>query len=185
MTEITVLKGNIEHRDTDAIVNAANNGLLGGFGVDGAIHAAAGPELLKACQHIRDQVGMLPTGLAVTTQAGNLPSKMVIHTVGPIWSRLQPDAADILLKLSYQSSLWEAAMAESKTIAFPNISTGAYGFPKERAAKVAILAVREWCSYNTSIDEVEFVCYEDENYDIYQELGNKIRYNGSRYRIIG
>lgn len=167
--KIELLQGDITKVNVEAIVNAANSSLLGGGGVDGAIHRAGGTEILEACKVIRKEQGICKTGEAVITTAGNLPAKKVIHTVGPIFN----DDADIehqkqLLANCYLNSLKLAEAHHLKSIAFPNISTGVYMFPKELAAKIAIETVR---SYQSEIIEtIIFVCFDDENYQIYQEI---------------
>ena len=129
---IQVVSGNITHLSVDAIVNAANESLLGGGGVDGAIHSAAGKELQLACQKIHDEKGGCKTGDAVITTGGNLPAKYVIHTVGPVWQDGEQQEAELLSR-AYFNSLRLAAENNIRTIAFPNISTGIFGFPKEQA----------------------------------------------------
>jgi O-acetyl-ADP-ribose deacetylase len=161
--------GDITKITVDAIVNAANNGLLGGSGVDGAIHKAGGTEILEECKKIRAKQGGCKTGEAVITTAGRLPAKYVIHTVGPIWSGGENNE-DLLLANCYENSLKLAVENNIKTIAFPNISTGVYHFPKELAAQIAIKKVKEFLSNNQSIEEVIFVCFGDENYSIYSQL---------------
>ena len=149
----------------DAIVNAANNSLLGGGGVDGAIHNAAGPELLKECRTLNG----CETGEAKITKGYNLPAKYVIHTVGPVWhGGNQNEAA--LLAAAYKNVMSKAQENKIKTIAFPNISTGVYGFPKELAAKIATDEVNKFLENDSTIDEVLFVCFNKENYDIYNAL---------------
>ncbi|WP_088810057.1 MULTISPECIES: O-acetyl-ADP-ribose deacetylase [Listeria] len=166
--KIRLVQGDITEQTTDAIVNAANNTLLGGGGVDGAIHQAAGPELLSACKKIAQKIGSCTTGEAVITEGFQLPAKYVIHTVGPIWQggdKREPN----LLASCYWKSLDIAAYKELKSIAFPNISTGIYQFPKELAAEVAIDTVSEWLSAEpeTSLEEICFVCFDVENYQLY------------------
>ena len=155
----------------DAIVNAANSSLLGGGGVDGAIHRAGGPKILKECMVIREKQGGCKTGEAVITTGGNLPAKYVIHTVGPVWYGGKNNE-DELLANAYKNSLRLATEYEIKSIAFPNISTGVYGFPKQRAAEIAVNAVKDFFNLTTLIKEVFFVCFDEENYKIYQSLLN-------------
>lgn len=162
--QIELIQADITKLKVDAIVNAANTSLLGGGGVDGAIHRAGGPQILQECRLINQAQGGCPTGDAVITNAGNLPAKKVIHTVGPVWRLGQANEAE-QLKSCYLKSLQLAEEYQLKTIAFPNISTGVYRFPKEAAAKIAIDTVRSWQS--TSIEKVIFVCFDDENYQIY------------------
>ena len=162
--QIELLRGDITTVDVDAIVNAANSSLLGGGGVDGAIHRAGGPSILEECRAI----GGCDTGDAVVTTAGRLPARKVIHTVGPIWSAHSPDEADRLLASCYRRSLEEADRLELRSVAFPNISTGVYGFPKDRAAQVAIAAVRGF--EPSSVDTVTFVVFDEENEKLYRQV---------------
>ncbi|MCK7589017.1 O-acetyl-ADP-ribose deacetylase [Subsaxibacter sp. CAU 1640] len=169
--KINLIKGDITKVDADAIVNAANSSLLGGGGVDGAIHRAGGPEILEDCQKIRNRQGKCKTGEAVITTAGNLPAKKVIHTVGPVYnggSKLENEKEQ--LTNCYINSLLLAEKNNLKSIAFPNISTGIYRFPKQLAAEVAVGAVKNY--YFNIISEVLFVCFDDENYAIYEKLLN-------------
>jgi len=169
MSNIKLIKGDITKIKVDAIVNAANSSLLGGGGVDGAIHRAGGPKILEECMIIREKQGGCKTGEAVITTGGNLIAKYVIHTVGPVWHGGKKDE-DRLLANAYKNSLRLSTEYEIKIIAFPNISTGIYGFPKERAAEIAFNAVKEFLSLTTLINEVYFVCFDEENYKIYQTL---------------
>ncbi len=153
--------------EVDAIVNAANSSLLGGGGVDGAIHRAGGKSILDQCILIRNKQGGCPTGEAVITTAGNMPAKYVIHTVGPIYHGGSDNEPE-LLKKCYLNSLKLAKENGVKTIAFPNISTGVYGYPKPQAAEIAIQAVKN--SAYTEIEEVIFVCFDTENYELYEKL---------------
>ncbi len=163
--------GDITKIGVDAIVNAANSSLLGGGGVDGAIHRAGGRAILDECRKIVERQGGCPTGEAVITTAGNMPARYVIHTVGPVWHGGMNDE-DKLLANAYSNSLRLAVDNGVKTIAFPNISTGVYGFPKERAAKIAIKTVRKFLENDKSLNEVVFVCFDRENHDIYERLLN-------------
>jgi O-acetyl-ADP-ribose deacetylase (regulator of RNase III) len=168
--QIQVVFGDITRQKVDAIVNAANESLLGGGGVDGAIHSAAGKELELACRKIHEEKGGCKTGEAVITTGGNLPAKFVIHTVGPVWRGGKQQEVE-LLSSAYLSSLRLASENGIKTIAFPNISTGIYGFPKEQASKIAVSAVADFLNKNkTSIENVIFVCFDRENYELYQNL---------------
>lgn len=155
---ITFVLGDITEQDTDAIVNAANGSLLGGGGVDGAIHAAAGPSVLEECRHIRATTHPegLPPGEAVTTGAGDLPARFIIHTVGPHY-REDPNPARTLAA-SHTNALREADAVGAKSVAFPAISTGAFGYPIDEAAQVAIDAVR---NADTMVEEVRFVLFDD------------------------
>ena len=164
MTTVEVIRGDITHQRVDAIVNAANASLLGGGGVDGAIHAAAGPRLLDACREIRrtQWPDGLPTGHAVTTTAGDLPVRHVIHTVGPKhWEH--PDGGEQLLASCHRASLDQAHDLGCTSIAFPAISCGVYGWSPEQAAPVAVGAVRDWLDEHpdTSITLVRFVVFND------------------------
>jgi O-acetyl-ADP-ribose deacetylase len=169
--KLEVLRGDITKIQVDVIVNAANNSLLGGGGVDGAIHSAGGPTILEACKAIRIKQGECPTGEAVITTAGNLPARYVIHTVGPVWHGGNRNE-DQFLSNCYKRSLLVAETYRVASIAFPNISTGVYGYPKDKAALVAVNTVRTYFEEKTSskINYVAFVCFDDENYRLYQEL---------------
>jgi O-acetyl-ADP-ribose deacetylase (regulator of RNase III) len=169
---IELLKADITRLQVDCIVNAANSSLRGGGGVDGAIHRAAGPLLLKECISITEKIGSLPTGEAVITKGYNLPATYVIHTVGPVWNGGKYNE-DALLANAYRNSL-NLAMANSiKTIAFPNISTGIYGFPKERAAQIAFNEVHDFLRDGLLFEKVFFVCFDLENFEIYSKLVQK------------
>ena len=168
---IKLLLGDITKIGVDAIVNAANSSLLGGGGVDGAIHRAGGKAILDECRKIVERQGGCPTGEAVITTAGNMPARYVIHTVGPVWHGGMNNE-DQLLANAYSNSLRLAVDNGVKTIAFPNISTGVYGFPKERAANIAIEAVRKFLKNDKSLHEVVFVCFDRENHAIYERLLN-------------
>ncbi len=167
---IQVFKGDITTVEDDAIVNAANPSLLGGGGVDGAIHRVGGPSILEECKAIRVKQGKCPTGESVITNAGKLPAKYVIHTVGPVWEGGNKNEA-ALLAACYKNSLELCVEHNIKSVAFPNISTGIYGYPKEEAAEVAITAVKEYLDQNKEIQiDVSFVCFDEENYELYQKL---------------
>ena len=170
MNRIQLIQGDITKVEVDAVVNAANASLLGGGGVDGAIHKAGGPKILEACKQIREQQGKCPPGEAVITTAGELPAKKVIHAVGPVWGDHPKEKSDQLLANCYRNSLQLAIKHNLATVAFPNISTGAYGFPKERAAGIAVQEVRDFLSDSEEIKSVHFVCYDDENFNIYNKL---------------
>ncbi|KQS28374.1 O-acetyl-ADP-ribose deacetylase [Dyadobacter sp. Leaf189] len=167
MIELT--KGDITKIKTDAIVNAANSSLLGGGGVDGAIHSAGGKAILDECIAIRNKQGGCKTGEAVITTGGKLPARYVIHTVGPVWNGGGKNE-EALLASAYRNSLRVAVENQVKTIAFPNISTGVYGFPKQRAAEIAVQTVQEFLKQTADIEQVIFVCYDDENFGIYKKL---------------
>ena len=168
---IEILQGDITKMKVDAIVNAANSSLMGGGGVDGAIHRAGGSKILEECKKIIAKQGSCKTGEAVITTAGELPAKYVIHTVGPVWNGGQKNEAEKLANC-YKNSLRLAEINKVETIAFPNISTGIYGFPKREAANIAINVVREFESQLNTIKTTYFVCYDDENFGIYQSLIN-------------
>jgi len=159
---IQVLQGDITRQAVDAIVNAANSSLLGGGGVDGAIHRAAGPGMVAECRLL----GGCKTGEAKATKGHNLPAKHVVHTVGPVWRGGDNDE-DRLLASCYRKSLEVANGLKVKSIAFPAISTGIYGFPKQRAARIAVNQVQK---YSGDIEVVFFVCFDSETADIYREL---------------
>lgn len=167
--KIKVLKGDLTKQDVEAIVNAANSGLRGGGGVDGAIHRAAGKVIDDECRLIIEKIGHLKTGEAVITTGGNLKARYVIHAVGPIWRGGNENEMDLLAD-AYKNSLKIAEERGIKSIAFPNISTGIFGFPKDLAAKVAIETVCESLKTLKSINEIRFVCYDEYNYDIYKKI---------------
>lgn len=150
------------------MVNAANTSLLGGGGVDGAIHRRGGPEILEACKAIRARQGGCPTGAAVLTTAGDLPARFVIHTVGPVWRGGGENERE-LLAACYRSSLRLCAEHALQTVAFPNISTGIYGFPKPEAARIALQIVRA-DGVPPTLREIVFVCFDWENHRLYQRL---------------
>jgi len=162
---IFVEKGDITKLKVDAIVNAANNSLLGGGGVDGAIHRAAGPELLE----YNRRLGGCATGEAKISPGFNLPAKYIIHTVGPIWKDGNHDE-DELLANCYKNSLEMAVENDVKTIAFPSISTGAYNFPLERAAKIAVNEVIQFLEKNDTLEKIIFVCFDDKTINIYTSI---------------
>ena len=164
LSRVELVLGDITKQKTDAIVNAANSSLLGGGGVDGAIHRAAGPELLEECRGL----GGCPTGQAKITRGYRLPAKFVIHTVGPVW-RGGGKGEGELLRACYENSLQLAEKNGVRTIAFPSISTGAYGFPIERAAQIAVSAVNEYLQKMKSIEKVVFVCFSQSDYDTYRK----------------
>ncbi|MCL2179750.1 MAG: O-acetyl-ADP-ribose deacetylase [Treponema sp.] len=167
---LQLLLADITTQPVDAIVNAANSSLMGGGGVDDAIHAAAGSELLDECIKIaqsRRPGEPCPTGDAVITGAGKLPAKYVIHTVGPVWRGGTKGEAELLASC-YRKSLLLAQENGIESIAFPNISTGVYGYPKEKAADVAVNTVRETLKETPGIKKIVFVCFDKENYSLYQ-----------------
>ncbi len=166
MSRIKLIQGDITQLAADAIVNAANRSLLGGGGVDGAIHRAAGPELLEYCRKLNG----CETGAARLTPGFRLPARYVIHTVGPVYGTMPPEQAEKLLADAYRNSLKLAAKYSLGRIAFPNISTGVYGFPKEKAAEIAIRTVSGFLNASDLPKEVIFVCFDDENYRIYKRM---------------
>ncbi|MEP6596281.1 MAG: O-acetyl-ADP-ribose deacetylase [Ginsengibacter sp.] len=171
MSKIQVIKGDITKFAVDAIVNAANSSLLGGGGVDGAIHRAGGKAILDDCKKIITRQGGCNTGEAVITTAGNLPAKFVIHTVGPVWNSGQNKEAQKLADC-YRNSLQLAVENDCKSIAFPGISTGVYRFPKNEAARIAVLTVKQFILKSDKIEKVIFVCFDEEYFNIInQELG--------------
>ncbi len=165
---VEIQQGDITKQKVDAIVNAANTSLLGGGGVDGAIHRASGPELLE----YNKKLGGCPTGEAKISPGFNLPAKYIIHTVGPVWNGGKNNE-DELLANCYSNSLMLAAENNLKSIAFPAISTGVYRFPQKRAAMIAVEEVGKFLNQNKSIEKVIFVCFDAENFDIYSSLLNQ------------
>ena len=169
MNHIELVRGDITKLEVDAIVNAANSGLMGGGGVDGAIHQAAGPKLMEECLKIRERQDGCPPGEAVITSGGNLKAKFVVHAVGPTWQGGNEGEHE-LLGSAYRNSLVLADSNSVESIAFPNISTGIYGFPKAPAAEIAIRQVKEFLKGSTNIRTVIFCCFDEENFDIYDQL---------------
>lgn len=165
MNRIQLYQGDITEMHVDAIVNAANKSLLGGGGVDGAIHRVAGPKLLEECKKLNG----CETGQAKITLAYRLPSRFVIHTVGPVWHGGKIGEQEQLAS-AYQSSLDLAKEHRLKTVAFPNISTGIYAFPKQLAAEIAINTVRNFLKNDNWLEEITFCVYDDENFTIYEKL---------------
>jgi len=171
MNKIEAIQGDITKIEVDAIVNAANSSLLGGGGVDGAIHKAGGSIILEECRKIVARQGGCKTGEAVITIAGDLPAKYVIHTVGPVWNGGQNQEREKLANC-YKNSLQLALENNCKTIVFPNISTGVYHFPKEEAAKIAVETVSSLLENEDRIERVIFVCFDNENYKLTQKQLN-------------
>ncbi|OGF66887.1 MAG: O-acetyl-ADP-ribose deacetylase [Candidatus Fischerbacteria bacterium RBG_13_37_8] len=169
MDRISIIRGDITKQEVDAIVNAANNSLLGGGGVDGAIHHAAGPGLLGECRKLNG----CETGEAKITGGYNLPSRWVIHTVGPVWMGGENDE-DEKLAQCYHNSLALAVQHTIKTIAFPAISTGIYGFPLERACRIALAEIKKFLSTETTLEKVILVCFDKRTYDCYKELSSSL-----------
>jgi len=166
-TKLSLIQGDITEQATDAIVNAANSSLMGGGGVDGAIHRAGGPAILDECKRIVASMGRLPTGQAVITTGGNLQAKYVIHTVGPIWHGGRNNEPELLAS-SYRESLQLAVDSGLKTVSFPSISTGAYRFPLALAAQTALKTVIEFIKSNSSLEEVRFVLFDDATCTVYE-----------------
>jgi len=169
LDRLEVVEDDITRQQVDAIVNAANNSLLGGGGVDGAIHRAAGPKLLAECR----QLGGCPTGEAKISKGYNLPAKWVIHTVGPIWQGGNR-SEDELLANCYRNSLTLAVEHDIRSVAFPSISTGAYGFPMERAARIAVIEIKNFLEKNDSIEMIRLVCFGRHAYDVHRAAVREI-----------
>ena len=167
-TRVRLVRGDITQMETDAEVNAANSSLMGGGGVDGAIHRAGGPAILSECIEVRRTryPDGLPTGEAVITGGGSLKARHVIHTVGPVW-RGGGGGEERLLAAAYRSSLRVAVENGLKSVAFPSISTGAYGYPVEKAARTALAAVKGFIEENSALDEVVFVLFSESEYEVY------------------
>jgi len=172
MSRIEILHGDITTLEVDAIVNAANSELSGGGGVDGAIHHAAGSKLLDECRTIRERQGGCPPGEAVITSGADLKAKFIIHAVGPIWNGGKEDE-DQLLASAYRNSLQLAVSNSVESIAFPNISTGIYGFPKKAAAEIVIREVEKFLRNDTTIQRLIFCCFDKENFELYSQLLKK------------
>lgn len=164
-----IFKADITTIEVDAIVNAANSSLMGGGGVDGAIHRKGGPKILQQCMEIRARQGGCKTGEAVVTTGGNLPSKFVIHTVAPVWNGGDHGEPQ-MLQSCYLKSLYLADEHLCESVAFPNISTGIYGYPKSEAASIALVAVKSLENKLVNVKTICFVCFDDENYAIYKNL---------------
>ncbi|MCG0278977.1 MAG: O-acetyl-ADP-ribose deacetylase [Thermanaeromonas sp.] len=173
-TKLVLIQGDITVQDTEAIVNAANEGLRGGGGVDGAIHRAGGPTIAEECRRIREERGGCPTGQAVLTSGGQLKARYVIHAVGPVWSG-GSRGEDELLASAYRSSLELAREHGIKSIAFPSLSTGAYRFPVDRAARIAMRTVVEYLeSHPDTFTEIRFVLFSEPVLKSYEEALNEI-----------
>ena len=168
-SKIEIIQGDITKQTVDVIVNAANSSLMGGGGVDGAIHRAGGPAILEECKKIIARQGSCPTGDAVITTGGYLHAKFVIHTVGPVWIGGARNESQKLASC-YRNSLALAVDRKLRTIAFPNISTGIYGYPKEEAAKIALATTAEFLRTDSLITKVRFVCFDEENFILYTSL---------------
>lgn len=172
-TRLRLITGDITEQDTEAIVNAANSSLMGGGGVDGAIHRAGGPRILEECRQIVDRQGRLPVGRAVMTSGGNLKARYVIHTVGPIWSG-GGRGEDDLLRSAYRSCLSLAVEHGVKSISFPSISTGAYRFPLARAAGIALATVRDFLLEHGFFSETRFVLFHQSDLEVYGQAWREL-----------
>lgn len=174
-TKVGIIKGDITEQDVDAIVNAANSSLMGGGGVDGAIHRKGGPRILAECKIIRQKYwpDRLPSGKAVITNGGLLKARHVIHTVGPIWKGGDSDEAKTLAEC-YQSSLDLTKKMNLRSIAFPAISTGAYGYPVRTASRIALETVKRFVEEEGWPSEVDFVLFNDNALRIYEETANEL-----------
>jgi O-acetyl-ADP-ribose deacetylase (regulator of RNase III) len=173
--KIILVQGDITEMDTDVIVNAANSSLMGGGGVDGAIHRKGGPKILEECKRIRaiEWPEGLPTGKAVITTGGNLKAKHVIHTVGPVWHGGDKGEPELLAE-AYRNSLKLAVSKGLKTISFPSISTGAYRYPIEQACKIALTTVKAFLEEEDKIDKVVFVLFTKHDLEVYKDVANEI-----------
>jgi len=167
-TKLSLVQGDITKQNTEVIVNAANSGLMGGGGVDGAIHRAGGPVILEECKKIRSERGRLPTGQSVITTGGNLKAKYVIHTVGPVWNGGHEGEPDLLAS-AYRESLKLATVNGLTTISFPSISTGVYGYPVKPAAQVALQTVIDFINTNSSLSQIYFVLFDSATFDAYEQ----------------
>ncbi len=170
---LEIVQGDITQQATDAVVNAANSSLMGGGGVDGAIHRAGGPAILEECKQIVKKIGRLPTGEAVITTAGRMPAKYVIHTVGPVYRGGKSGEPEKLAN-AYRNSLKLAAEKGLKSVSFPSISTGAYGYPVDEAARIALSTVMDFLRENDQIELVRFVLFDDRTFAAYQKALNQL-----------
>ena len=167
---ISLVRGDITKENVDAVVNAANNSLMGGGGVDGAIHKSGGATILEECKRVREELypDGLPTGEAISTTAGNLPAKRVIHTVGPVWNGGEENEPNLLAN-TYKNSLMQAWHESLRTVAFPAISTGAFGYPIDEASLIALKTVGAFVSsHRGSFDGIKFVLFSDKDLDVYR-----------------
>jgi O-acetyl-ADP-ribose deacetylase (regulator of RNase III) len=174
MTAIDVLLADITALDVDVVVNAANADLAGGGGVDGAIHRAAGPTVLAECREVIARRGRLSAGEVEPTGAGDLPARWVFHAVGPIWGTADPEVQDRQLADCYRCSISLAAELGASSVAFPNISTGVYAYPRERAAHVAVEAVLA-ATRDSAIERIVFACFDQENLDLTRSALEELR----------
>jgi len=180
---ILLLRGDITRAKTDAIVNAANSSLMGGGGVDGAIHRAGGSAILEECKKIRSTQGSLPTGKAVATTGGKLAARHVIHTVGPVWNGGSKNEAE-LLQSCYRESLMLAEKLALRTVAFPSISTGAFGYPVEKAAVMALSAVIEVLAQLNSVSHAHFILFDGDSFAAYRKAASDLLASG-KFPTIG
>jgi O-acetyl-ADP-ribose deacetylase len=180
---LELLEGDITREETDAIVNAANSSLLGGGGVDGAIHRAAGPTLLEQCRKIRDQRGSLPAGQAVITRGGNLKARYVIHTVGPVWNGGKVNEPQVL-ESCYCNALEEANRKGLMSVSFPSISTGAFGYPSHLAAPIALRAVAGILHHPRSVTLARFVLFDRETHSIYAAAARELTRLFTHFEIV-
>ena len=171
-TKLSLIQGDITLQETEAIVNAANTSLLGGGGVDGAIHRAGGPKILEECKAIRAKQGGCPTGEAVITSGGNMKAKYVIHTVGPVWSGGNRNEEQ-LLRNAYYNSLNLAREKGIKSVSFPSISTGVYRFPIDKASRIALNTVKEFLQKHNFV-EVRFVLFSERDLKVYEDALKEI-----------
>lgn len=178
-SRLSLIQGDLTKQPTQAIVNAANSSLMGGGGVDGAIHRAGGSSILKECQEIVARDGRLPTGQAVVTTGGRLLAKYVIHTVGPVWTGGRRDEPKLLADC-YRNSLRLAQEKGIRTVSFPSISTGAFRYPVEQAAKVAVKAVVDFLRDSEGIDGVIFVLFDTSTYRVYEDALKAVKDNRRR-----
>ena len=165
-TELIMEIGDITEQNTEAIVNAANSSLLGGRGVDGAIHQAGGPQILKECKEIRQKQGQCPPGEAVLTSGGNLKAEYVIHTVGPVWNCGKDNESEVL-ESAYHNSLQLASNKKIKSISFPSISTGAYGYPVEKAAEVALSTIQKFAKNYDLPEKIKMILFSEQDFNTY------------------
>jgi O-acetyl-ADP-ribose deacetylase (regulator of RNase III) len=172
-TRLRLLQGDITLEQVDAIVNAANSGLMGGGGVDGDIHRAGGPAILKECKRIVRERDRLPAGQAVLTTGGLLPARHVVHTVGPVWHGGRSGEAETLAS-AYRESLSVAVREGLRTVSFPSISTGAYGYPLDLAARVALRAVLSFLESGAPLEEVRFVLFDRRTYEAYTDALDEV-----------
>lgn len=172
--KLVLLRGDITRQDADTIVNAANSSLLGGGGVDGAIHRAGGPAILEECRKIRAAQGSCKAGDAVITGGGNLAARWVVHTVGPVWNGGTANE-ELTLANAYKNSLSRAMEVDAKVVAFPSVSTGAYGYPVDKAAAVALNAIKEFLAANQGkFTEIRFVLFDDRTFQAYEQAANSL-----------